>query len=71
MDVGSGGVPGKVAVVQLCLESGRCDVMQIVHSGIPPSLATLLEDPSILKVAFLVLSFTLLRFAEPCALQPV
>ena len=58
MDVVPGGVPGKVAVVQLCLESSRCDVMQIVHSGIPPLLATLLEDPSIVKVISYVLNLT-------------
>lgn len=50
MDVGSGGTPGKVAVVQLCLDSSRCDVMHILQSSIPPSLATILQDPSILKV---------------------
>ncbi|KAG0580196.1 hypothetical protein KC19_4G155400 [Ceratodon purpureus] len=44
-----GGAPGKVAVIQLCLESSRCDVMQIVDTGIPPSLATILEDSSIVK----------------------
>lgn len=39
-----------MAVVQLCVDSSRCDVMHILHSGIPPSLVTILEDPSILKV---------------------
>ena len=46
----SGEAAGKVAVVQLCVESSRCDVMHIMHSGIPSSLASLLRDSSILKV---------------------
>jgi hypothetical protein len=41
---------GKVAVVQLCLEASRCDVMHIKHSGIPPSLLSILQDSTILKV---------------------
>lgn len=66
MDVGSGGAPRKVAVVQLCLESSRCDVMQIVHSRIPSSLATILEDPSIVKV-----TSHALKPVQLCTLQAV
>lgn len=44
-DVGS----GKVAVIQLCLDYSRCDVMHIIYSGIPSSLYAILEDPTILK----------------------
>lgn len=42
--------PTKVAVVQICLGSERCDVMHIIHSGIPPVLQSLLEDQSSVKV---------------------
>ncbi|XP_028759733.1 Werner Syndrome-like exonuclease [Neltuma alba] len=44
------GVPnGKVAVMQICDDTDRCHVLHIIHSGIPPSLKLLLEDPTILK----------------------
>jgi len=72
--VGSGGASGKVAVVQLCLDSGRCDVMHIVHSGIPPSLVTILEDPSILKVVAHFLNLPILRsvsFVQSCGVSLV
>ncbi|XP_054805681.1 3'-5' exonuclease-like [Prosopis cineraria] len=45
------GVPnGKVAVMQICDGTDRCHVLHIIHSGIPPSLKFLLEDPTVLKV---------------------
>lgn len=45
-----GVLPRKAAVMQICGDSNRCYVMQIIHSGIPPSLRLLLEDSTILKV---------------------
>ncbi|XP_057836398.2 3'-5' exonuclease isoform X2 [Cryptomeria japonica] len=45
-----GEVPTKVAVLQICLDADRCDVMHIIHSGIPPVLRSLLEDESSVKV---------------------
>ncbi|KAK9901442.1 hypothetical protein M0R45_002126 [Rubus argutus] len=41
--------PGKVAVLQICVDTS-CQVMHIIHSGIPQSLQLLLESSSILKV---------------------
>jgi len=49
-EISPGEGAGKVAVVQLCLEASRCDVMHIKHSGIPPSLLSILQDSTILKV---------------------
>ncbi|CAH2079447.1 unnamed protein product [Thlaspi arvense] len=46
-----GFLPGKVAVVQICVDSNHCDVMHIIHSGIPQSLKHLIEDPTLVKVA--------------------
>ncbi|KAH9680391.1 Werner Syndrome-like exonuclease [Citrus sinensis] len=45
-----GVLPRKAAVMQICGDSNHCYVMQIIHSGIPPSLQLLLEDSTILKV---------------------
>ncbi|CAM6105060.1 unnamed protein product [Calypogeia fissa] len=45
-----GEIPSKVAVLQLCLDGRRCDVMQIIYSGIPAALQDLLETPTTLKV---------------------
>ncbi|CAN7015640.1 unnamed protein product [Brassica oleracea var. botrytis] len=45
-----GVLPGKVAVVQICVDNSYCDVMQIIHSGIPQSLQHLIEDSSLVKV---------------------
>ncbi|KAL6970956.1 hypothetical protein U1Q18_030634, partial [Sarracenia purpurea var. burkii] len=42
--------PGKAAVMQICGDTSYCYVMHIIHSGIPPSLKSLLEDPSSVKV---------------------
>ncbi|KAF7837026.1 Werner Syndrome-like exonuclease [Senna tora] len=41
---------GKAAVVQIYAGTGRCYVLQIIHSGIPQNLQLMLEDPEILKV---------------------
>ncbi|PIA35914.1 hypothetical protein AQUCO_03400066v1 [Aquilegia coerulea] len=45
-----GEVPRKAAVMQICGDTSRCYVLHIVHSGIPPTLQLLLEDPKYLKV---------------------
>ncbi|KAJ4866783.1 Werner Syndrome-like exonuclease [Raphanus sativus] len=45
-----GVLPGKVAVVQICVDNSYCDVMQIIHSGIPQSLQHLIEDSTLVKV---------------------
>ncbi|BAT86670.1 hypothetical protein VIGAN_04434400 [Vigna angularis var. angularis] len=42
--------PGKVAVMQICTDSSHCHVLHLIHSGIPPNLQLLLEDPTVLKV---------------------
>ncbi|KAH7832935.1 hypothetical protein Vadar_001494 [Vaccinium darrowii] len=45
------GVPQrKVAVMQICCDPCHCYVMHIIHSGIPQSLRSLLEDPTSVKV---------------------
>lgn len=46
----AGVLPGKAAVMQICGDTSHCYVMHIIHSGIPPSLRSLLEDSSVLKV---------------------
>lgn len=46
----SGGKTGKAAVMQICGDPGLCYVMHIHHSGIPPVLQSLLEDPTSVKV---------------------
>ncbi|ESQ56299.1 hypothetical protein EUTSA_v10025908mg [Eutrema salsugineum] len=45
-----GVLPGKVAVVQICVENNYCDVIHIIHSGIPQSLQQLIEDSTLVKV---------------------
>lgn len=45
-----GVTPGKVAVMQICVDNNICHVIHVIHSGIPKSLQYLLEDPSTLKV---------------------
>uniref|UniRef100_A0A1J3DDD6 3'-5' exonuclease n=1 Tax=Noccaea caerulescens TaxID=107243 RepID=A0A1J3DDD6_NOCCA len=45
-----GVLPGKVAVVQICVDNNYCDVMHIIHSGIPQSLQHLIEDSTLVKV---------------------
>ncbi|EOA17135.1 hypothetical protein CARUB_v10005399mg [Capsella rubella] len=45
-----GVLPGKVATVQICVDNNYCDVMHIVHSGIPPRLQHLIEDSTLVKV---------------------
>jgi hypothetical protein len=45
-----GVLPGKVATVQICVDSNYCDVMHIFHSGIPQSLQHLIEDSTLVKV---------------------
>ncbi|GAB2237369.1 hypothetical protein Droror1_Dr00015271 [Drosera rotundifolia] len=47
---GRGIPPGKAAVLQICGNMTHCYVMHIIHSGIPRSLCTLLEDSSSIKV---------------------
>ncbi|KAK7331450.1 hypothetical protein VNO77_25675 [Canavalia gladiata] len=42
--------PGKVAVMQICGDVSHCHVLHLIHSGIPPNLQLLLEDPTVLKV---------------------
>ncbi|XP_059651167.1 3'-5' exonuclease isoform X2 [Cornus florida] len=42
--------PGKAAVLQICGNKNFCYVMHIIHSGVPQSLQSLLEDPSSVKV---------------------
>jgi len=46
--------PGKVAVMQICTDSSHCHVLHLIHSGIPPNLQLLLEDPTVLKVSISV-----------------
>jgi hypothetical protein len=60
----AGEPPCKVAVMQLCMEKTVCYVLHIAHSGVPPSLRSLLEDNSSIKVGkiFLVL-FVLIGIA--------
>ena len=48
----SGVLPGKVATVQICVDSNYCDVMHIFHSGIPQSLQHLIEDSTLVKVCY-------------------
>lgn len=45
-----GVAPGKVAVMQICVDNDLCHVLHVIHSGIPKSLQYLLADPSMLKV---------------------
>ncbi|XP_026387793.1 Werner Syndrome-like exonuclease isoform X1 [Papaver somniferum] len=45
-----GGKTVKAAVMQICGDPGLCYVMHIHHSGIPPVLQSLLEDPTSVKV---------------------
>nr|XP_016438658.1 PREDICTED: Werner Syndrome-like exonuclease isoform X2 [Nicotiana tabacum] len=45
-----GVAPGKAAVMQICGEMGSCYVLHIIHSGIPQTLQSLLEDPTVVKV---------------------
>ncbi|XP_055960868.1 3'-5' exonuclease isoform X2 [Mercurialis annua] len=45
-----GVLPGKAAVMQLCIGTDHCHVMHIFHSGIPESLQFLLEDSTLIKV---------------------
>lgn len=45
-----GEIQRKVALLQICADKDRCDVMHIIHSGIPPLLQSLLEDGSSVKV---------------------
>ncbi|EXB50506.1 Werner Syndrome-like exonuclease [Morus notabilis] len=45
-----GASPGKAAVMQICVDTGHCHVMHIIHSGIPKSLQLLLENSMLLKV---------------------
>ncbi|XP_008807960.1 Werner Syndrome-like exonuclease [Phoenix dactylifera] len=40
----------KAAVMQICMDNSRCDVIHIIHSGIPPILKSLLEGNSSVKV---------------------
>ncbi|KAM3327204.1 Werner Syndrome-like exonuclease isoform X2 [Capsicum chacoense] len=42
--------PGKAAVMQICGDKGNCYVLHIFHSGIPLTLQSLLEDPTVVKV---------------------
>lgn len=41
---------GKAAVMQICGDMNRCYVLHIIHSGIPGSLQSLLEDSTYIKV---------------------
>ncbi|XP_020590949.1 Werner Syndrome-like exonuclease [Phalaenopsis equestris] len=45
-----GKTPNKTAVLQICMDWSDCYIMHIIHSGIPPMLKSLLEDPSSFKV---------------------
>uniref|UniRef100_A0A1J3HY97 3'-5' exonuclease n=1 Tax=Noccaea caerulescens TaxID=107243 RepID=A0A1J3HY97_NOCCA len=45
-----GAIPSKVAVVQICVDNDYCDVMHIIHSGIPQSLKHIIEDSTLVKV---------------------
>ncbi|MCO5593524.1 hypothetical protein L7F22_047538 [Adiantum nelumboides] len=40
----------KVAVLQLCINADQCNVFHVIHTGIPPPLRTILEDPLVAKV---------------------
>ncbi|TMW85914.1 hypothetical protein EJD97_022276 [Solanum chilense] len=42
--------PGKAAVMQICGDKGNCYVLHIIHSGIPQTLQSLLEDSTVVKV---------------------
>ncbi|KAK4356817.1 hypothetical protein RND71_022427 [Anisodus tanguticus] len=42
--------PGKAAVMQICGDKGNCYVLHIIHSGIPQTLQSLLEDPTVVGV---------------------
>ncbi|XP_048496036.1 3'-5' exonuclease isoform X2 [Beta vulgaris subsp. vulgaris] len=45
------GIPqGKAAVMQICGDMTHCYVLHIIHSGIPGSLQSLLEDSEFIKV---------------------
>lgn len=46
----SGVAPGKAAVMQICGDKSSCYVLHIIHSGIPQTLQSLLEDPTVVKV---------------------
>ncbi|KAK3145319.1 hypothetical protein QOZ80_4AG0327220 [Eleusine coracana subsp. coracana] len=46
--------PCKVAVMQLCMEKSLCYVLHIAHSGVPPTLKSLLEDSSSIKVGICI-----------------
>ncbi|KFK36274.1 hypothetical protein AALP_AA4G101200 [Arabis alpina] len=45
-----GFLPGKAAVVQICVDNDYCHVMHIFHSGIPQGLKDLIEDSTLVKV---------------------
>ncbi|KAK9140987.1 hypothetical protein Scep_010668 [Stephania cephalantha] len=45
-----GVAPRKAAVMQICADASTCYVMHIIHSGIPSTLQSLLEDPKYVKV---------------------
>ncbi|KAL5990187.1 hypothetical protein ACLOJK_011084 [Asimina triloba] len=40
----------KAAVLQICMDNDWCYVMHIIHSGIPPTLQSILEDATSTKV---------------------
>lgn len=50
-----GAIPSKVAVVQICVDNDYCDVMHIIHSGIPQSLKHIIEDSTLVKVCLIFL----------------
>ncbi|VVA92236.1 unnamed protein product [Arabis nemorensis] len=45
-----GVLPNKVAVIHICVDNDYCDVMHIIHSGIPQRLKHLIEDSTLIKV---------------------
>ncbi|KAK9159899.1 hypothetical protein Syun_006240 [Stephania yunnanensis] len=45
-----GVAPRKAAVMQICADASTCYVMHIIHSGIPSTMQSLLEDPKYVKV---------------------
>ncbi|XP_059302869.1 3'-5' exonuclease isoform X2 [Lycium ferocissimum] len=45
-----GAPTGKAAVMQICGDKVNCYVLHIIHSGIPQTLQSLLEDPTVVKV---------------------
>ncbi|KAM0949557.1 putative DNA helicase [Dioscorea sansibarensis] len=47
---GRGEAQSKAAVMQICMDFTHCYVMHIIHTGIPPTLKSLLEDTSSTKV---------------------